>query len=307
MRRMFWLVAVLLGSCLLQGCGVTVGSRNLSVAYDGKEASVELHDHPAALYRFDDVPFKPYVKELHTPGGVNVLRDAPADHLHHHALMFALAVDGVDFWAETPECGRQVHRGMASAADVNAGSGTFFQQLDWTTPAGQVLLQEQRTIQTQHIQDATVLTWWSQLTLPQGKTSAKVTGSHYFGLGARFVESMDKAGSFLYASGEAGPIVRGDERLTPGPWCAYHSIADGKKVTVVMFDHPSNPREAAWFTMQTPFAYLSATLRLHEKPLQVGPDRPLKVCYAVAVFDGHADGARIRRLYDEWRRTAGGS
>ena len=36
-------------------------------------------------YRHSDVPFKPYVKELFTPSGVNVLLDAPPDHLHHHA------------------------------------------------------------------------------------------------------------------------------------------------------------------------------------------------------------------------------
>nr|MBC8372148.1 PmoA family protein [Planctomycetota bacterium] len=43
-------------------------------------------------YRYRDVPFKPYVQQLFSPKGIGILRDAPHDHLHHHALMFAIAV-----------------------------------------------------------------------------------------------------------------------------------------------------------------------------------------------------------------------
>ncbi|MHC4656117.1 MAG: DUF6807 family protein, partial [Planctomycetota bacterium] len=56
------------------------------------------------------VPFKPYVQQLFSPAGVNILRDAPADHLHHHALMFAVKVNGVNFWEETPTAGKQLHK-----------------------------------------------------------------------------------------------------------------------------------------------------------------------------------------------------
>ena len=46
-----------------------------------------------------------YIKELFTPGGVQVLRDSPPDHKHHHGLMFAIGVDGVDFWGEETGAG----------------------------------------------------------------------------------------------------------------------------------------------------------------------------------------------------------
>jgi len=82
--------------------GVRVDQGNAAV-------TVSLAGRPAAEYRFAETPYKPYVKQLYSPSGVHVLRDAPRDHLHHHALMFAVAVDGVDFWAETPVCGKQVH------------------------------------------------------------------------------------------------------------------------------------------------------------------------------------------------------
>ena len=75
----------------------------------------------SAEYRYGDVPFKPYVKELFTMGGLNVLLDAPHDHLHHHGLMFAVAVDGVNFWEESPRAGRQKHVRFADIADSNEG------------------------------------------------------------------------------------------------------------------------------------------------------------------------------------------
>ena len=51
--------------------------------------------------------FKPYIKELTSPKGVNPLRDNIPDHIHHHGLMFAVAVDDVNFWAEYKNCGRE--------------------------------------------------------------------------------------------------------------------------------------------------------------------------------------------------------
>ena len=76
-------------------------------------------------YRYGDVPFKPYVKELFTSSGINVLLDAPPDHLHHHGLMFACAVNNVDFWGEAvgsadghfePQPGKQRHQRFETAS-----------------------------------------------------------------------------------------------------------------------------------------------------------------------------------------------
>ncbi|GAH87670.1 unnamed protein product, partial [marine sediment metagenome] len=68
--------------------------------------SVHTDDRVLLRYHYRDVPFKPCVQQLFSPRGVNVLRDAPADHQHHHALMFAVSVDGVNFWEEQQAPGR---------------------------------------------------------------------------------------------------------------------------------------------------------------------------------------------------------
>jgi hypothetical protein len=96
-------------------------------------------------------------------------------------------------------------------------------------------------------------------------------------------------------------MVRGDERLTPVKWCAYAAKADGKPVTVAVFDHPDNPRyPAKMFTMLTPFAYLSATRNEWKEPITIKAGKPLNLRYAVAVWDGEADKATVEKLYQRW-------
>jgi hypothetical protein len=124
-----------------------------------------------------------------------------------------------------------------------------------------------------------------------------LTGSTYFGLGMRFVVSMDKGGQFVNADGKTGVSGTNNARSA---WCAYSASADGKPVTVAMFDSPGNPRHpATWFTMDQGFAYLSATLDLSRQPLTIEPGKPLKLRYHVAVWDGKVDAAKIAAVYGD--------
>ncbi len=269
--------------------------------------SVYTGDSVLMRYHYRDVPFKPYVQQLFSPRGVNVLRDAPSDHLHHHALMFAVAVDGVNFWEEQQAPGRQVHQSLAEVKigrrnDV-PGAG-FTEQLNWFNPRNQeLLLKESRTIEICQLDEfkTTLLNWQSTLAVPSGKESVTLTGSHYFGLGMRFMKSMDTGGQFRNAAGKAGDVVRGDEQLVQARWCSYSAEANGKLVTVAMFGHPDNLRHPTlWFTMTKPFAYLSATLNLHREPLKVTSDKPLVLRYAAAVWDNRVENEQIENVYNWW-------
>jgi len=265
-----------LTALLLALCSGNVPAANVILQRDGK---------PAAEYHAECTPFKPYVAQLYSPGGVAVLRDNVLDHLHHHGLMFAVAVNGVDFWSEKPNCGRQVERKLETHNDG------LTQQLDWTTPEGRVLLSEERSVKA-HLGPVTLLTWRSRL---QSKDEAKLTGSHYFGLGMRFVTEMDKIARFINSANATGDIVRGSERLTAANWsaCIAHDV------TAAIFDHPSNLRHPArMFTMSVPFAYQSATLNLWKEPFTL--KEPLDLRYGVAVWDGEQPVEQIERLYRRW-------
>ena len=246
------------------------------------------------FYQHIDVPFKPYIASIHTPSGTNILRNAPADHLHHHGLMFAVRVNGINFWEERPECGKQEHLSQES----NEGFW-LREKLRWVEPEKNITqLEETRTIDVNRAilsEGVTLLTWQSALHGAKGDPAPTFTGTNYNGLGMRFLESMDKGGTFFNADGGTG--VAGTVGVKSN-WCAYTATADGKPVTVAMFDHPTNERHpATWYTMDTPFAYLSATLALDKEPLQ---KMNLTLTYGVAAWDGTKTKDEVEEIYQRW-------
>jgi len=306
MREEWWVKTIALGLMLLVAVSMA-HAEPLRVAVDDQVASVKAGDSTRIRYRFADAPFKPYLAELYSPKGIQILRDSPSDHKHHHALMFAVTVDGVNFWEEATSPGVQVHgrfEDVGTAIQGGVERAGFTERLDWTAPDGQsVLLKETRRIDLFQIADvdASVVGWRARLEVPEGKPSATLTGAHYHGLGMRFLTSMDGVGRFFHAAGGAGEVVRGDERLTPADWCAFIAEADGKPATVAVFDHPDNLRRPAlWFTMGTPFSYISATMNLWREPLEIATGKPLDLHYGVALWDGEIPAEEIQALYDRW-------
>ena len=275
---------------------------------DGSIVSVSHGDRPVLEYQSAPNPLKPYVIKLYSPSGVQVLRDAPHDHLHHHGLMYAIAVDGVDFWAENAEVkpGKQAPRRTESdrieitASDEGA---VLAQSIDWIHPSGTVLLREMRriTVDGASKQNTTRLVWRSRLEPPAGADAVQLAGSPYFGLGMRFVESMDTGGEFFNSARAEGTVLDGTLRHVPADWCAYAASVDGKPVTVAMFGHPANIRRpTTWFTMTRPFAYLSATLVRDDAPLTLTAGEKLEITYVVAIWDGPANADAVGRLYQAW-------
>lgn len=262
---------------------------------------------PVVEYRHAQVPFKPYVAGLFTPHGKNVLRDAPPDHLHHHGVMYAIAVDGVDFWQEAVSPGRQLNRGIMSLSDKTTPCvAAFVQQIDWVKPdSDEVLLKERRTIRLVESGSptCTLVSWESAFSLPENREKVTLSGSHYFGLGMRFAEDLEQVGTFFNAAEDTGEVVRGDERLVCAAWCAYQVKSDTEGVTIAGFSAPANPRSpATWFTMAKPFAYLSATLNLWKEPYVL--TTPLVLRYGIAAWDGVVDREEVDRVYQRWLKYA---
>ncbi len=104
------------------------------------------------------------------------------------------------------------------------------------------------------------------------------------------------------APGRTGPTIP-DSRAKR---CAYTAKADGKPVTVAMFDHPGNFRPATFFTLTHGFAYLSATLNEWKEPITLKAGQPLKLCYGIALWDGEVDKAAVEKLYQRWVKLSTG-
>jgi len=256
-----------------------------------------------ARYRFGEVPFKPYVDVLRTPTGKNILRDAPWDHLHHHALMFAIRVGGTNFWEENdPKAGKQI----TTKCEPDFGDQSIKTEIDWNTAEEKTLVQEIRKISlVQEGNDVTLLDWQTTLKAVNDTVLGDEGAGHYHGLGLRFVEDMDKNGRFFNDTGKNdGEIVRGDERLTRCKWMAYTAKLEGQPVTVAIFDHPSNALPMTAFTMgdggNGPFAYMSATTNFYKKPMPLAAGKTFSTKYRIAVWDGEVSPEAVGKAYAEY-------
>ncbi len=264
---------------------------------------------------FSELEYKSYVSQLETPEGRNVLRDAPSDHLHHHALMFAITADGTDFWTEASKEANGVQIGTDFEIDVPCRGAKnvvveLKQSLDWLKPSGEKTLREKRTIQYLSGKEigATLMSWTSALAVAEGKSEIELTGFHYSGLGMRFDASMDRDGRFFSSleNGAMGEHVRGDEHLTQCRWMVYTAKLYGKPVTVAVFDAPENPRPMTAFTMGQEgksFAYLGATACWHKEPIRLEKDKPLAFQYGIAVWEGEKTPGEVEKAYQFWLKN----
>ena len=269
-------------------------------------AVLEKEGTPLARYRYVSVPFKPYIDELRTPSGKNILRDAPWDHLHHHGLMFGLQAGGCDFWGEF-----DANRGKQITEKFQSEGNSMETEISWNLPAageaqGRTLLKEIRKINVGQGNEATLLDWQSTLTAVVDTILGGEGGRYYDGLGMRFDETMDRGGRFFNDTGaHDGTIVRGDERLKRCLWVAYTARLEGQPVTVAVFAHPANPAPMTAFTMGdagSAFAYISATLNLHQVPVELKAGQSFAVKYRVALWDGEVSPETVEKAYADFVR-----
>ena len=291
-----------------------VAGAQLTIELDPREVVVRDQSGTLLRYRYADVTHKPYVAALTTSRGENVLRDAPADHLHHHGLMFACGVDGSNFWEEKSGAGKQVHvdwsrldvlsiprRTEPTAAATEAA--ILEETLHWERPDGARPLTERRTIVvfTSFLDGPRLFEWQSQLTAAADGPGATLAGANYYGLGMRFVAELDNSGRFFNAAGNAGVDGTNAARAA---WCAYAAeLGPERPVTIAAFDAAGNPRHpATWFTMDRPFAYLSATLGLASEPVVLAAGQTLSLRYGVVLFSKDATAAEIHAAYQDWQQ-----
>ena len=144
-KPVFWPIILGMGLifCMPLSAKDVAKNAKFTITDNDKQIVISVNKKPFALYQYKDVPFKPYIKELYTPSGYNLLLDAPKDHLHHHGLMFALSVDGVSFWEETEKGGKEVDQGDLSSF-ANEKEAGFTRTLQWITPEKKVVLIEKK-------------------------------------------------------------------------------------------------------------------------------------------------------------------
>jgi hypothetical protein len=275
---------------------------------------------PLLVYAFDPHQFKPYVKELRTIKGDNILRDAPFDHLHHHALMYAIKVNGINFWEEVSGNGVQkpvqTPEPVLSFADSEGSKlprAKISQELHWVAPqdaflpnnAPVALLVEHRTLvlTVNEKQQEVALEWKSQFEVGPVTNTVTLTGANYHGLGMRFLQELDPLAVHSLA-GTRPDLANNQQGISAAPWATVSFSAPSQPATIALAGHPTNARgDATYFSMLTPFAYLSATQALDKEPLIYYSGDKWELNYLILLYPEAKPSDTLRQRIESWRKA----
>jgi hypothetical protein len=272
---------------------------------------------PLLVYVFATNQFKPYVRDLYTLRGENMLRDAPKDHLHHHGLMYAIRMNGVNFWEETGAPGIEKSVRLVSHK-VGKGQGglpeaSFTQLIHWLAftnrhvadSAAAAFLIENRTLTltVDEKNEEIALRWDAAFEVGKSVPRLEEFGSQYNGLGMRLPQSLDKTVQFQ--NSENAPYTGADSRnLIPAKWTTVSGPVDGKDVMLALFGHPKNDRgDGNFYSLRAPvFAYLSVTQELDKEPLIYTTGQKYRLRYLLTVYTAGKSREFIEKRAEAWRK-----
>ncbi len=266
---------------------------------------------PLLRYAFSPRQNKPYVAEFSAPGGRNILRDAPADHLHHHGLMYAIKVNGLNFWEEASGSG--VQRVVDTTTSVASGAATLRQVIHWVAPQDAfladtkpaALLTERRTLvlTVDAAARESALEWKAEFEVGTRTNEVTLTGTTYHGLGMRFLQELDSLANHSYA-GRKPDLSNNRQEVSSAKWASGSFAAPEQPATIALVPHPTNARgDGLFFSMLKAFPYLSATQGLDQEPLIYRRGDKFTLRYLVLLYpevkSTEALDARARR----WRAS----
>ena len=267
-------------------------------------------------YTFATNQFKPYVRELSSLAGDNVLRDAPFDHLHHHGLMYAIRVNGVNFWEERDQPGHQKHIKLLAHGTSRSASGlpqaSFTELIHWvphreharadTTPAALLVERRTLTLIVDEAKEEVALAWHAEFEVGARTNRVTLHGSDYNGLGLRLPAAWDHVAR--HENSEHAPYPAGGKPGTvPARWGAVAHTVDGRTTQVALFARPRGQAgTSSFFAMTESFTYLAATQGLDKKPLDYRAGDRFAIDHLVLVYNAACAAAQIEARYLAWAR-----
>lgn len=241
-----------------------------------KQIDVLYNGRLLTAYCWYDSIRKPILFPVNTLNGITVTRGYPispragerTDHPHHTGVwMNYESVNGLDFWNNStaiPEDKRNqygtiIHRQIL-AKQVFKTTASLTAAADWMRPDGQVLLKEKTTYKFSVMDAMLVIDRTTQLTAVDTTVIFKDAKDGFFAIRvARELEMPSKeaavffdaqgnktavpqinnagiSGLYRSSEGAQGDSVWGSK----GKWTLLTGEKEGKRINIVIFDHPEN-------------------------------------------------------------------
>lgn len=242
-------------------CGVASAAaqaQTVSIRPSERGMRVELEGALFTEYVVKDTP-RPYFYPVIGPSAAGVTREYPApagvkfDHVHHSSIWFGHdGMNGVNFWAFTPNSGRVENTGFSNV-EANANTASFSAKSRWLSAEGAPVLEDERHFVFKALEggarqiDVT-------LTFVASAGDVHFRETKEGAMGIRVARSMAMAGHASERNEGRGHILTSAGKRdasawgTRGNWTSYFGPDPvGEPVVITMMDHPLNLNHPTWW------------------------------------------------------------
>jgi len=253
----------------LAGCATPERGSAVRIQAAPGKLSIQLAEKPFTEYVYEGAS-RPYLYPILDPDGARMTRHWPQeefpneekDHPHHRSLWWAHgAMNGVDFWSESPTAGRirqtsyvVAHRGSARILRANN---------EYVAKDGRVVCTDERELTFSGKGSVRIIDFDIRLHASNGDLRFGDTKEGTMAI--RLAETMRLKGKV-----GQGHIVNSEgvrDGATWGKrakWVDYHGPVDGRTVGVAIFDHPSNPRHPTWWHVRDYGLFAANPFGIHD-------------------------------------------
>jgi hypothetical protein len=230
--------------------------------------------------------------------------------------MYAVYVNGVNFWEERDAPGFEKHVELPlHSARIDAKGmpvADFTELIHWVAPTNKsapdslaaALLVERRTLilMIDEKNQEVALRWDSQFQVGPNADKLTITGPNYVGLGLRLPESFDHTAKFQNSADQ--PYTSPDtHNVIAARWTSVSGVMNGREVMLVMFGRPENaPGDGFFYSMVDAFAYLTATQGVDKKPLEYSAGDKFSLSYLLTVYSENKSPEFIRLRSNLWEK-----
>lgn len=240
-----------------------------------------------------------YFHPLLTPKGVVLTDVAPEDHRHHRGVFLAwVEMHGkkdADFWGwgeHAPTRERKIVNALVNFQRTSGKEVLFRVRNHWMAE-GEIMVIEDLLVELRRVGKAYVLDLDYSL-----RATSELTLSQWAFSGFCVRARKDGAASIRNGKGPVhlpAPVhTQPDSDWPASPWYALDMVLNkGTKAGVAVFDHPSNP-PALWHN-HTGLRMLNPAVTAPGQ-VTLSPDKPLRLRYRVAAYDGRASVGKLEHL-----------
>ncbi len=254
---------------------------------------------------------KPSIHPLSLVDGTALTAFRPADHPWHRGVWFAWKyIRGANFWEERHDGQSQ---GITEVLSVKVRTGLLKHSarikmaLSYHMPQQPALITETRSIEfSKPKQDGYSMEWESAFKVGEKDISLDRTaipgeqGEKDYGgyAGFSFRAARETLGwKFKSSSDLDGKRGHGQ----PARWMTFSGkTVDGKTATIVIFDHPSNPRHPTCWYISEKMPYFSPAI-LYAAPLILKPNAEFTLKYLLLVKEGVMTDDDLLKTWNEWK------